>query len=60
MSLLVETFNIGINSDTINVIDVKLSIMVPLIELHLSIPLSVTLAVHIIVLTEFFVVALIQ
>ena len=39
-----ENFNIGIFSDTIDVINVKLCMMVLLIELYLFIPLSMTLA----------------
>ena len=39
---LVENFNIGIYSNTINVIVVKLCMLVLLIELYLFIPLSVT------------------
>ena len=42
---LVENFNIRIYSDTINVINVKLCVMVLLVELHLFIPLSVTLTI---------------
>ena len=45
VSELAENFNIGIYSDTINVINVKLSMMVLLIELYLIIPLSVTLSI---------------
>ena len=40
MSELVENFNIGIYSDTINVINVKLCIIVPLIDLHLFKPVD--------------------
>ena len=43
VSWLVKNFNIGIYSDTINMINVKLYMMVLLIELYLFIPLSVTL-----------------
>ena len=39
VSGLVENFNIGIYSDTINVINVKLCMMVLHIELYLFIPL---------------------
>ena len=42
---LFENVNIGIHSDTINVINVKLCMMVLLTELYLFIPLSVTLTV---------------
>ena len=45
MSRLVENFNIGISSDTINVISVKLCMMVLPIELYLFIPLSVTFTI---------------
>ena len=45
MSGLVENFNIGIYSDIINAINVKLCMMVLLVELYLFIPLSVTLIV---------------
>ena len=45
MSGLVKNFNIGIYSDIIIVINVKVCRMVPLIELNLFIPLSVTLAI---------------
>ena len=45
MSGLVESFNIGIYSDTINVKNVKLCMMVLLVELYLFIPLSVTLTI---------------
>ena len=41
LSWLVENFNIGVYSDTIDVINVKLCIMVLLIELYLFIPFSV-------------------
>ena len=40
-----RTFNVVIFSDTINMINVKLCMMVVLIELYPSIPLSVTLVV---------------
>ena len=43
VSGLFKTVNIGIHSDTINVINVKLCMVVLLIELYLVIPLSVTL-----------------
>ena len=43
VSGLVEHFNIGICSDTINLTNVKLCTMVLLIELYLFIPLSVIL-----------------
>ena len=43
VSWLVENFNIGIFSDTINVINVKLCMMVLHIELNLFIILLVTL-----------------
>ena len=42
LSGLVKNFNIGIFSDTINVINVKFCVMVLLIELYLFIPLSVS------------------
>ena len=42
MSGLDENFNIWIFSDTINVINVKLCMMVLFIELYLFIPLSMT------------------
>ena len=42
---LVENFNIGTYSDTINVINVKLCMMVLLIELYLFISLSVALTI---------------
>ena len=42
---LVENFNIGICSDTINVVNVKLCMMVLLIEHYLFKPLSVTLTI---------------
>ena len=42
---LVENFNTGIFSDTIIVINVKLCMMVLLIEPYLFIPLSVTLSI---------------
>ena len=45
VSGLVKTFNIGIYFDTMNVINVKLGMMVLLIELYLFIPLSVTLTI---------------
>ena len=43
---LSKTFNIGIFSDSINVVNVKLCMMVQLIELYLFIPLSVTLTIY--------------
>ena len=46
MSWFVETFIIGIFSDTINVTNLKLCIMVLLIELYLLITLSVTLTIY--------------
>ena len=45
VSGLVENFKIGIFSDIINVINVKLCMMVLLIELYLFIPLSITLTI---------------
>ena len=45
MSEIVENFNIRIYSDTINVVNVELCMMVLLIELYLFIPLSVALAI---------------
>ena len=42
---LVRNFNIGIYSDTTNVINVKLCMMVLLIEFYLFIPLSVTVII---------------
>ena len=45
MSGLVKNLNIGTLSDTINIINVKLFMMVLLIKLYLFIPLSVTLTV---------------
>ena len=45
VSELVKNFNIRIFSDTINVINVKLCMMVLLIELHLFLPPSVTLII---------------
>ena len=42
---LVENFNIGISTDTINVINVTLCKMILLIELYLFIPFSVTLII---------------
>ena len=44
VSDLVENFNIGIFSDTITVMNVKLCMIVLLIELYLFIRLSVTLS----------------
>ena len=44
VSGLVENFNIGIFSDTINVIKVKVCMIVLYIELYLFVILSVTLA----------------
>ena len=43
VSGLAENVNIGIVSGTINVVNVKLCMLVLLIELYLVIPLSVTL-----------------
>ena len=43
MAGLVENFNIGIYSDSINVINVKLCMTVLLIELYLFMPVEVTL-----------------
>ena len=43
--LACQNFSTGILSDTINVINVKLCVMVLLVELHLFIPLSVTLTI---------------
>ena len=45
VSGLVENFNMGIFSDTINVINVKVCMMVVLTELYPFIPLSVTFIV---------------
>ena len=45
VSWLVENVNTGIYSDTINVINVKLCMVVVLTELYPFIPLSVTLIV---------------
>ena len=45
VSGLVKNFNMGIYSDTINVIDIKLCMMVVLTELYPFMPLSVTLIV---------------
>ena len=42
---LVQIFYNGIFSDTVNVINVKLCMMVLLIKLYLFIPLSVTLTI---------------
>ena len=42
---LVQNFNIGIFSGTINAINVKLGIMVLFTELYLFLPLSLTLTV---------------
>ena len=47
VSGLVKNENIGIYSETINVINVKLCMVVLLIELCLFIPLSVTLTIYI-------------
>ena len=41
VSGLVKNFNMGIYSDTINVIDIKLCMVVLLFKLYLFIPLSV-------------------
>ena len=43
VSELVENFNIRIYSDIVNMINVKLGMMVLLIEVYLLIPLAVTL-----------------
>ena len=43
VSGLVENFNVWIHSDIINVINVKLYMIVLLTDLHLFMPLSVTL-----------------
>ena len=43
VSGLVKNFNIGIYSDTINMINVKLCVMVLLIELYLFLSPSVTM-----------------
>ena len=43
VSGLVENFNIGIFSDTMNVIKVNLFLMVPHLEIYLFVTLSVTL-----------------
>ena len=40
-----QELNIGIFSDTINVVNVKLCMMILLIELHLFIPPSMTLTI---------------
>ena len=45
MSLCGKNFDVAIFLDTINMIDVKLCVMVVLIELYLFIPLSLTLIV---------------
>ena len=45
MSGLVENFNTGMYSDTINVMNIKVYMMELLIELYLFIPLSVTLTI---------------
>ena len=45
VSGLVKNFNIGIYSDTMNMINIKLCKMVVLTELYPLIPLSVTLIV---------------
>ena len=45
MSGYVENFNIGTCSDTINVLNVTLYVVVLLIELYLFIPLTVILIV---------------
>ena len=45
VSGLFENFNIGIFSDTLNMINVKLCLMVLLNELYLFIPLSMTLTI---------------
>ena len=45
VSGFVENFKIGIFSNTVNVINVKLCMIVLLAELHSFIPLSVTLTI---------------
>ena len=45
ISRRVENFNIGIFSDIMNVINIKLCMMVLLIELYLFIPLSAALII---------------
>ena len=45
VSGLVENFNIWVYSDTIDMMNAKIFMMVPLIELYLFIPLSVTLTI---------------
>ena len=45
VSGLVKKFNIWISSDTMNVINAKLCVVVPLIELYLFVPLSLTLTI---------------
>ena len=45
VSALVQNINIEIYPDTINVINIKLYMMVLLVELYLFIPLSVTLTI---------------
>ena len=45
VSRLIKNFNIGIFSDTINLINIKLCMMVLPIELYLFIPLSVTFTI---------------
>ena len=45
VSGLVENFNNGIHSDTINVINVELCVVVLFIELCLFVPLSVTFTI---------------
>ena len=42
VSGLIENFNMGISSDTINVINVKLCMIVLIHELYLFMPFSVT------------------
>ena len=45
LSGFVRNFNIGIYSDTVNVINVKLCMMILLIELYLFTPFSMTLTI---------------
>ena len=45
MSALVENFKIGLFSDTVDVIHVKLCMMIAPIALYLFIPLSLTLTI---------------
>ena len=55
-----KNFNVAVFLDTIKMINVKLRILVVLIELYPFIPFSVALNVFQTVLTDFFVVVLIQ